>query len=423
MVHSKTRALGVAAVAGAVALALTVAGCSSTPTASSSSLPKHATISILANITPALTKQYYQGLVAPYVKAHPGIKVNIEVPTADNVQDTLQQELASGSTPDIVASSLTSVVAPQLVSFPKSGWVLDTPLAQQDEVNGKIVQVATGTQIQSLVFYNKDAFKKAGISSVPKSVSEYTSDLKALTAAGYVGFDTSGDWVPGAQFEMLADPALLSSDPDWFAKRASGGVKFAGSAYDRWLETYQQWVGNGSLPKSSLGIKYADTITEFTSGKAATYVMGNWVVPSIDSANPSFSVGVFSVPTFNGKTSDQMSGPAQPYSILKASKNQAIDLDLVKYLVTDKSAVATSLKSEGNFRKGYSYPGSPLNEAVAKILDEAPGLSAEATNLPIVPGTFGTELNTTVQSMITGTSASSASNGLDTWWATNGTTN
>lgn len=422
MVHSTTRKIVFTSAAAAVVLALTLSGCSSNANTSSTALPKTGSIRILANITPQLTKSYYLGLVAPWVSKHPGVKISIEVPSGNNVQDTLQQELASGSTPDIVASSLAPLVAPQLVAFPKESWVMNTPLAKEGEVGGKVVQVATGTQIQSLVFYNKTAFEKAGITAPPKTVDEYTADLKALTAAGYVGFDTSGDWVTGAQFEMLADPSLLTKDNNWFVKKSANSVTFANSAYSKWLSAYEQWVKDGSLPKSSLGQKYQDTIDAFTSGKAATYPMGNWAVTAIDAVTKPFEVGVFSSPTFDGKTTNQLSNPAQPYSILKSSKNQALALDLVKFLVTDKATVEKSLKSEGNFRKDYSYPASPLSAEVAKILNDAPGVIGGLSTVPGTTPTFGDQLNTTVQSLMTGKSAASAAASLDTWWATNGPT-
>lgn len=422
MIHPTTRKIVFASAAAAVVMALTLTGCSSNSSTTSTGLPRTGNIRILANITPQLTKSYYLGLTAPWVAQHPGVKISIEVPSGDNVQDTLQQELASGSTPDIVASSLAPLVAPQLVNFPKESWVMSTPLAKQDEVNGQVVQVATGTQIQSLVFYNKTAFEKAGITTTPKTVAEYTADLKAVTAAGYVGFDTSGDWVTGAQFEMLADPSLLTTQPNWFVKKSANSVSFANSAYSKWLSAYEQWVQDGSLPKSSLGQKYQDTIDAFTSGKAATYPMGNWAVPAIDAVKKDFEVGVFSSPTFDGKTINQLSNPAQPYSILKSSKNQALALDLVKFLVTDKATVAKSLKSEGNFRKDFTYAGSPLNADVAKILDTAPGVVGGLGTVPGTTPTFGDQLNTTVQSLMTGKSASSAATSLDTWWATNGPT-
>jgi ABC-type glycerol-3-phosphate transport system substrate-binding protein len=422
VIHNKTRKVVLASAAAAVVMAITLSGCSSNTATTTSGLPKTGNIRILANITPQLTKDYYLGLVAPWLSKHPGVKISIEVPSGDNVQDTLQQELASGSTPDMVASSLAPLVAPQLVAFPKADWVMNTPLAKEGEVNGQVVQVATGTQIQSLVFYNKTAFEKAGITEVPKTVDEYTADLKALTAAGYVGFDTSGDWVTGAQFEMLADPSLLTAQPNWFVKKSANTVSFAKSAYSQWLSAYEQWVKDGSLPKSSLGQKYQDTIDSFTSGKAATYPMGNWAVPAIDAVKKNFDVGVFPSPTFDGKTTRQLSNPAQPYSILKSSKNQALALDLVKFLVTDKATVSKSLKSEGNFRKDYTYAGSALNADVSKILNTAPGVIGGLSTVPGTTPTFGDQLNTTVQSLMTGKSASSAAESLDTWWATNGPT-
>src|SRR6478752_3833126 len=122
---------------------------------------------ILANITPVLTQEYYEGLVQPWLDEHEGVTVTIEVPSAENVQSTLQQELASGDVPDIVASNLDPVVATQLLPFPDEKWVTDTPLAEENKADGKIWQVATGAQIQSLVFYNKDAFAKAGITEAP----------------------------------------------------------------------------------------------------------------------------------------------------------------------------------------------------------------------------------------------------------------
>jgi multiple sugar transport system substrate-binding protein/raffinose/stachyose/melibiose transport system substrate-binding protein len=113
-----------------------------------------------------------------------------------------------------------------------------------------------------------------------------------------------------------------------------------------------------------------------------------------------------------------MSGPAQPYSILQGSKNQELALSLVEYLVTDETAVTTSLESEGNFRQGYSYEGSPLNQEVGAILDAAPGLVI-GTSGPGIPGGFGDELNKQVQALYVGTTPAVAAAALDSWWSMN----
>ncbi|MGS2642970.1 ABC transporter substrate-binding protein [Streptosporangium sp. G12] len=372
---------------------------------------------ILANITPVLTKKYYEDLVQPWVAKHKGVTVTIEVPSGEDVQATLQQELASGDVPDIVASNLDPVVAPQLLAFPKEPWVLDTPLAEQNQVDGKIWQVATGAQIQSLVFYNKKAFAAAGIDAPPTSLDEFTKDLKALKAAGYLPLQTAGEWVTGAQFAMLANPQLLASD-DFYAKRNAGSATFAKSAYEKYLDAYAGWIADGLVDPDALGLKYQDSIDGFTSGKAATYVIGNWIVPSIDEAATSFDVGVFAAPSLDGSPAGQMSGPAQPYSILQASKNRDLALSLVEYLVSDKTAVTASLASEGNFRQGISYKGSPLNQAVAAILDAAPCLVL-GTSGPRIPGGFGDELNKQVQALYVKTTPADAAAALDSWWDLN----
>ncbi|WP_103888936.1 ABC transporter substrate-binding protein [Actinacidiphila yanglinensis] len=376
-------------------------------------------IRILANITPVLTKTYYKGLVAPFVKSHPGVTVTIESPSGTNVQSTLQQELVSGAAPDIVASTLDPVVAPQMTDFPNASWVTSTPLSDSNKVDGRIWQVATGLQNQSLVYYNETAFQKAGITAPPTSLDEFTADLGKLKAAGYVALQTAGEWVTGAQFSMMANPGLLGGDPTWYAERNDKKVTFAHSPYATYLKAYAGWVASGAIPKNSLGEKYQDSIDNFLAGRSGMYIMGNWLDASVDSAkNLPFKVGVFATPTADGSAPKQMSGQAQPYSILKSSKHQALDLALVKYLVTDKAAVTTSLKSEGNFRAGYSYSGSDLDAAVGKIVDTAPG-TVTGTAGPGVNAGFGNELNTVVQSLYTGQSADKAAAKLDSWWNAN----
>ena len=373
---------------------------------------------ILANITPVLTKEYYEELVQPWVDDHEGVTVTIEIPSGENVQATLQQELASGDIPDIVASNLDPVVAPQLLAFPEESWVQDTPLAKENALDGKIWQVATGAQIQSLVYYNKDLFAAAGVTEPPTSIEEFTAALEAVKAAGgATPLGTAGEWVTGAQFAMMANPALLESG-DFYTDATDGSASFADSPYADYLEAYAGWISDGLVDPAALGLKSQDSIDAFTAGSSASIVMGNWLVPSIDEAGVDFEVGVFATPSLTGEAAPQMSGPAQPYSILSASKNHDLALSLVEYLVTDKKAVTTSLESEGNFRQGYTYEGSPLNQEVGAILDAAPGLVI-GTSGPGIPGGFGDELNKQIQALYVGTTPADAAAALDAWWGLN----
>ncbi len=407
-------ALGAAAVSAAL-----VAACS---TSADTAAGGEKNIRVLVNITPVLTKQFYEGLVAPYVASHPGVKVTIEAPTGKSTADTLQQQLAAGNAPDIISGGQNTALAEQMLTLPDEQWVRDAPFSQAAKLNGRTWMVGSGTQIQSLVFYNKAAFAKAGVTEAPKTIDQFTAALGKLKGAGYTPLQTGGEWTTGAQFLMLANPNVLNTTPDWYAQRNKNSVTFAGSNYAKYLEVYQTWITGGLVPKDATGVKYDNMIANFTSGKAATMVMGNWLVASVDTAKPAFEVGVFPVPTFDGSAPPQAANPALPYSVLKTSKVQAEAMDLVKYLVTDKAAVTAALKVEGNFRVGYPYAASPLTQAVAKIYEASadkvvvvgPGMGDNAA-----PAGFSPELNKQIQGLYLGEKPASVVEAMDKWWTAN----
>lgn len=411
------RAITVAALVAGAALAIT--GCSQ-----GSGGDTKVTLRMLVNVTPALPVSFYQDLVKPFEKAHPNVTVKIEAPSSStsNVQDTLTQQLAAGTEPDLVGGQTAPAEAKVMSTFPNEKWVSDTPLAKDLQIDGRQWTVGASLQAQSLVFYNEDAFTAAGITEAPKTVDDFTADLKKVKAlGGYIPLGTAGQWVTAAQFQQLSNGIVMENTPNWYAKRTEGKVTFAGSDYEKYMDVYKSWIDDGLVPKDANGITYDDSITNFTSGKAATYVMGNWVVPTIDQAKPSFKVGVFAAPSFNGKTPPQVGGAGDLYSVLKSSKHQKESFELIQYLVSDKDAVTTQLKAEGNFRPGFTYDASPLTQAVSKLVDAAPGavVAGDGFGSNVAPSGFSDQLSTTLQGLYLGDSVSKAISSLDQWWNTN----
>lgn len=408
---SLARVAGLAAVTVA---AVALSACSS-PAGDSASEVK---LRFLANITPVLTEEYYEDLVAPYEEANPGVDVIIEKPSAENVADTLKQQLAAGHAPDL---SVQPVVAMSDVyaTVPDEEWATDTPLADDLKIDGRQWQVGSTVQVQSLVYYNKDAFEAAGITETPTSVEEYTEALKLLADAGYVGLDTAGEWVTGAQFSMLANPAVMQTNPNWYSDRNEGKVSFVDSGYADYLDVYASWIADGLVPADTNGIKYTDSIAAFTSGKAATYVMGNWMVPSIDEADVPFEVGVFAAPSFDGEPAPLIAGLGNSYAVLDSSKYKDQAFDLIKYLVTDEAAIQKQMSAEGNFRAGQVDPdASELQQAVAGLVDASPGFVVPGAGAGdnVAPEGFGAELNTKVQGLYLGETPESVAEALDAWW-------
>lgn len=375
------------------------------------------TLRVIVNITPNLTEQYWNTLFDTYEKAHPGTTIKLELTGTISANAKLTQDLAAGDPPDIAQQiTPTAEDADLYTDLTDQPWTAKTPLADQYAINGKRYLVGVGEQIQSLVFYNKAAFTKAGVDATGiKTLAQFTDAMAKLKSAGYTPLQTAGQWVTGAQFSMMADAGVMTADPDWTVKRKDGKVTFADSGYAPYLQQYKSWIDAGYLKKSALGLTYPDGQTDFLNGKSAMYIMGSYFVPAADQAKKSDGIGVFTMPTDGAYPSGQFGNISDPYVVVNRSKHKAAAIDFVKWLVTDPEAVKSQLAADGNLRQGFTYPMSSLGTAVQQILDKAPSVIVKAGPHQPIAG-YSDQLNTTIQSLFSGTSASSAASGLDKWW-------
>ncbi|MGW5062326.1 ABC transporter substrate-binding protein [Streptomyces sp. NPDC004096] len=416
-----TRAVGTAAVA-VLSLSLVTAcggGGFQSEDGSDASGGATGTVRMLVNITPNLTKNYWRDLVAPFEKANPGIKVEIEAPTSSDgaVDTTLPQLLAAGSPPDVVEGSHSNKVVPYLRDLSDQSWATSAPMADAQRLDGHLYDVSIGQQAQSLIFYNKTAFTKAGITDEPTTMKELTADMAKLKNAGYLPMQTAGEWVTEAQFMQLFVPTLTTSDPDWYLQAAKGKRSLATDLGPAATQ-YKSWIDKGYIDKNALGTKYADGETDFLSGKSALYPMGCWFVAAEHAAKKDFEVGVFAAPQMTNPSTPSLSvTPGSNYRIFKGSKHQVADAKLVQFLTTDKAAVESQLRQDTSYRTGYPYQLTPLSDEVQKLLDDAAdGHQAIMGGGEYqMPAGFEDEEGKQIQSLYTGGSPSTAMKNVDAW--------
>ena len=417
----RTRLLPAVGIAAAAALSLSA--CSTAPASDGdSSSDEKVTLRMLVNVTPNLTEDYWNELVAPFEDAHPNIDVVIQNPGAEGVSAAVPRLLAAGDAPDVVQSiAPTTKLAPELVDLSDYEWATEGPLAEQYSIDGKYYMAGIGVQLQSLFFYNKTAFQEAGIDEVPTTVDELTEDLGKLKDAGWTPIQTGGDWMTSHALQALALPSVIAEDPKWFQDVSSGKVTF-GDTYGDAIETYADWVAAGYIPTEALGIKYPDAEQAFLSGKAAVYPMGSWFAGTQAKAADSADIGVFRAPAVSAKDQPAMGANiASPYSILKATKHQDAAAQLVEFLVTDKDAVTSQLAVDGNFRDGYEYDMTPLGEELLQIVADTPADAYTPTGggygERTLPDGYSGEINTQTQALIGGTPAADVIKAMDDWFA------
>lgn len=375
------------------------------------------TLRVIVNITPNLTEKYWNDLFDTYEKSHPGVTVKLELTGTISADAKLRQDLAAGDPPDVAQQIIpTADTASLFADLSDQPWTAKTPLADQYAIDGKHYVVGVGEQIQSLVFYNKAAFEKAGIDATSiRTMDQFTAAMGSLKGAGYKPLQTAGQWVTGSQFSMTADAGVLTADPEWTAKRNDGKASFAKSDYLPYLEHYKSWIDKGYLEKSALGLTYADGQTSFLNGKSAMYIMGSYFVPAADAAKKSDQIGVFTMPTDGAYPSGQFGNISNPYVVVNKSRHRAEAIELVKWATTDPKAIRSQLASDANLREGFTYPMSSLGSSVQKILDKAPSVIVKSGKNQPIAG-FSDELNKQIQSLYTGSSPADAADGLDKWW-------
>jgi len=379
---------------------------------------------MLVNVTPNLTEEWWNDIVAPFEEANPDIDVVIQNPGAEGVVAAVPRLLASGDVPDIVQSIPPSLeLAPELVDLSEYGWAAEGPLADQYSIDGAHYMAGIGVQLQSLMFYNKQAFADAGIEQPPTTIDELDAALEKLAAAGWVPLQTGGDWMSSHLLQAIGLPTIIAEDPEWFAKMDAGEITFSETYADA-VETYERWVDAGYIPQSDLGVKYPDAEQNFLSGGTAIYPMGSWFAGTEAKTPDAAEIGVFRAPAADGVDNPAMGANiASPYLIMKSSAQQDAAAKLIEYLTTDEQAVMDQLVVDGNFRDGYEYDMTPLGEELMAIVADTPAEdytpTGEGYGERKLPTGYSTEINAQTQALLGGTSAADVLAAMDGWFTAN----
>lgn len=224
----------------AVVAALALAGCGSSKT-DTTSTPKSTAVNPTARLdgvtltlwTAATTAHSADQVITAFESAT-GAKVNTVV-VPDPYETNLPTKLATGAKPDLMfwqptTSALTKIRATdQLQQLDGQPWESAlspavSPLGKLDDGHRYAAIVSAPSTIG--VYYNKQAFAKAGITSDPQNFAALLDDAHKLEAAGIVPFyEAGGDkwplqWLPVV---LMADmtkagtfwPALNKNQASW----------------------------------------------------------------------------------------------------------------------------------------------------------------------------------------------------------------
>jgi len=350
---------GLLTAGGAIVVAAATGACSVKEPNTSSG---QKTISFLTFETPNLTPAYWDAAIQRVTAKHPDIKVTKLVsPTADGRTDYAKQLLTSGQFPDVM-------IAVSPAGFAQAGalyaWqpseLADFVFPTANPIKGKYYQLPANTQTIPPVYYNKTMFADAGITATPTTWAQLLEAAAKLKAKGHTPFVVGGG-KDGFASAMILD-GIVSVDiygktPDWMTQRRAGSVKFSSPEFVAALAKFADLAAKGYIKATDVSRDYAATEQAFLDGKGAMYPMGNWFAANADSKPHSFEIGVFNLPTDDGRTVvPAYTGGGMIVSAkaanLEAAKQFALGFQL------DKTQLDASVKADGLIPaiKGYQPP-------------------------------------------------------------------
>jgi raffinose/stachyose/melibiose transport system substrate-binding protein len=374
----KTRVAAIAALGLGVALGASACGAGAAGGGGSSSNGP-VTLSFWTNATPGPGLVYYQNAVRTYHRLHPDVTIKIQDVQNENLDGKLQTALNSNSAPDIFFQrgggkmlamvQAGEVQALNLTAADKAN--VSAAAFASESLNGKVYAIPEDTQPEG-IYYSKDLFAQAHISSTPTTIPELEADVAKLKAVNVapIAVGAKDAW-PAAHWYYnfalrecsqatmnKAATSLAFTDPCW---------KKAGSDLASFLKVSPFQKGFLTTPAQQGAGSSAGLIANH---KAGMELMGAWDPGTIQTLTPNQKplpdLGWFPFPAVPGGQGDPsaMMGGVDGYSLSAHAPKQAFGF--LEFLMTTDQQKAYS----------QAFVTIPVNKAAQSVVTQSYSVSA-----------------------------------------------
>lgn len=339
----------------AMLAATSCAGCSSSTSNSSAASTAGSTAGTNDKVTLSMMvttrpnsggKDFYLDILPQLVKEkYPNISIEVEQLPTDQYKQTVRLKFASGQGPDLF-NWWAGLQAKDLV---EAGYVKDLTdypalskyrkdIVKSYTFNNKIYAIPNGTSFLT-TWYNKNAFKKAGITDIPKSWDEFLADCDKLKAAGITPI-TSGDkqsFVLQFGLYQIAASEVYGSNMQFDDGLAAGKSKFTDATWVNTITKMQTLYKKGYVIKNSLGLSQDQSRQAFVDGDAAMIFDGSFGYAALNKKGKvDFEKGMFCLPSNDsGKKFIYNLTPSNGLFVSANSKNQEAIKKVMDYWFTE----------------------------------------------------------------------------------------
>ena len=229
-------------------------------------------------------KKAMEELIADFQKAHPDITVKWNNMDHEGYKSAIRNFLTADA-PDVAAWYAGNRMAP----FVEAGLFEDvSDLWEANGLNDQLKSAAASmtiggkkwgvpyTYYQWGIYYNKDAYKKAGATE-PKNWAEFVANCEKFKAAGIdcLTTGTKALWPAAGIFDYIN---MRTNGYEFHMDLTAGKAKWTDpktkAAFAEWAKVVPYITANAAA------IDWQDAAALLSQGKAANYVMGNFAVPT-----------------------------------------------------------------------------------------------------------------------------------------------
>lgn len=285
----------------------------------------------------------FNAYIEEYKKVKPNVTINLEINQAD-YPTMLKAKINAGDIPDVFASTAGGEIeAYAEYSYDLSNEPMVQAMTDAVKVNMSFDGKVLGFPMKANTFgilYNKALFEQAGISEVPRTLSQLEDAAQKLEAIGVKPFTTGYKewWVHKHVFQHFLDAAKPDDVQGLVNSFIGGAAKFAD----------YPTIGKHYFDFIDLTIKYGDDkpletdlsaeLSAFATGQAAMVLgQGPWVEVDVLKIDPELEIGFMGYPVSeNPEDAFIIAGADQALRINKDSEHLQEVLDLFNWLYTSE---------------------------------------------------------------------------------------
>jgi raffinose/stachyose/melibiose transport system substrate-binding protein len=355
-----------------------------------------------------------------FMEANPNIEIIREVYSVDNMRQTVNTAIASGTGPDIIfydaGPGYAGVLAQAGLLTPideyaeQYGW--GERIAEQSleatTLGGELYGLPLQVDLIGM-YYNQTLIEEAGL-TVPQTYEELLTFCQGASEAGYVplAFTNNPGWQGFHQFSMIVNNIL---GPDWVQEKLlnNQGEWDSPEVVEAINSYFVEMRDAGCFSEDVNALTNDDANALFQSGEALMWPTGSWMASGLNPETmPDMELGYMPFPALeNGAGSFWVSGVGSAYYITETSEHKDEAALFLEYLFSP--TVAAQWVDEAGFFVPMAVDRdtlelTPLQDAILTELQRAAAGEIElGYNIDVLaPPRFNETLQSGIQAVLAG---------------------